>query len=267
MMKKILAIALAIVMLFAVVACNKNGADDGNDDAVADKVIQNDTYTDANTGDVLSYAVNDRGSYEITGFVSNDHTPHKVEIPAQINGVEVTGIADHAFKVNNQIKEIVLPESILYIGDWAFFGCGALTAITIPNSVEELGVGSFDDCTALTSVKLSDKLSKITEFAFRGCTALESVELPLSVKEIGDGAFFRCEALTEIVIPGAVEVIGDGAFMKCTNLAQANVSFSVKTIGVRAFDGAAEGFAIAAAPGSVAATYAADNGYGFVPVS
>ena len=47
MMKKILAIALAIVMLFAVVACNKNGADDGNDDAVADKVIQNDTYTDA----------------------------------------------------------------------------------------------------------------------------------------------------------------------------------------------------------------------------
>ena len=262
-MKKILAIALALMMILTLAACNKG--DKGNNEGEGDDkvVVQSSTYTDATTGDVLGYAVNDKGSYEITSFSSQNHTPHKVEIPASINGVEVTGIGDHAFKVNNQVSEIVLPDSLLYVGDWAFFGCGNITSITLPDSVEEIGYGAFSDCASLKSVKLSAKLAKINDFAFRNCTVLESVTIPASVKEIGGAAFFMCEALTELTIPATVETIGDGAFMKCTKLAKATVADGVKTIGARVFDDAAEGFVVVATEDSVAAKYAADNGYGF----
>ena len=262
-MKKILAISLALIMLFALVACNKDGANnvDGNENDK--KVVEGDLYTDPTTGDVLGYEVNDLGSYEITSFSSKNHTPHKVEIPAAINGVEVTGIGAHAFKVNNQVSEIVLPDSLLYIGDWAFFGCANITAITIPDTVTSIGIGSFDNCVGLKSVKLSAALTKIEQFAFRGCVALESVAIPATVTEICDGAFFECSALTEVVIPAAVETIRDGAFMDCAALVKATVPATVKTIGARVFYGAADGFTVHAAEDSVAAKYAADNGYGF----
>ena len=44
--------------------------------------------------------------------------------------------------------KIVLPDSLLYVGDWAFFGCGNITSITLPDSVEEIGYGAFYACKA-----------------------------------------------------------------------------------------------------------------------
>lgn len=261
-MKKILAMILAAMMLFAVVSCKKDDADKDDTNSL-NGAGQDEFYTDANTGDKFGYVVNDKGAYEIVSFSSNNNTPHKVEIPAEINGVEVNGIGAHAFKVNNQMNEVVIPDSILYIGDWAFFGCSYLTSVTLPNSVEEIGIGAFDSCTVLKTVKLSDKLTKITEFAFRGCGALEEVTIPSSVKEIEDGAFFKCAALKEIVIPDSVTTIGDGAFMHCVKLEKATVASSVENFGRRVFDVAAESFTIVAGEGTKAAQYAADNGYSF----
>lgn len=48
----------------------------------------------------------------------------------------------------------VIPDSVTWIGDWAFSGCTALTSITIPNSVTWIGNWVFSGCENLTEIIL-----------------------------------------------------------------------------------------------------------------
>ncbi len=77
----------------------------------------------------------------------------------------------------SRIKDCVnyiIPNSVTYIGDYAFGGCKSLQSITIPNSVTSIG-----DC------------------AFSLCKSLQSITIPNSVTSIGDGAFCGCWHLDE----------------------------------------------------------------------
>ena len=68
-----------------------------------------------------------------------------------------------------EIKDLVIPNDITKIKDYAFYNCDGLTEVTIPNSVTEIGSS-----------------------AFRGCSGLTSVTIPNSVTEIGGEAFVNC---------------------------------------------------------------------------
>ena len=62
-----------------------------------------------------------------------------------------------AFQGCSSLTSIVLPDSLVSIGDNAFSGCSSLTSITIPASVINFGGGSFSGCSALSSVKCALK--------------------------------------------------------------------------------------------------------------
>lgn len=96
----------------------------------------------------LAYAVNGE-SVEITGSRGRDAV---FTIPAQIEGCPVTGIGKKAFLGNKSIKEIVLPDTIRQIGDWAFACCAKLTKLTMPYRKLELGQGIFRDCFSLVQM-------------------------------------------------------------------------------------------------------------------
>ena len=48
--------------------------------------------------------------------------------------------------------ELVIPDSVTTIEEYAFMSCDALTSVTIGNSVTTIGVGAFWGCDSLTSV-------------------------------------------------------------------------------------------------------------------
>ena len=61
----------------------------------------------------------------------------------------------HNFYINDQeIKDLVIPNSVTSIGNYAFFLCSALTSVTIPNSVTSIGNDAFRACSSLTSVTM-----------------------------------------------------------------------------------------------------------------
>ena len=68
----------------------------------------------------------------ITGY-TGDST--KIELPKEIKGLPVTGIAAEAF-LESGIEEIGLPEGMRYIGERAFYNCDGLTFVGLPNSFE-----------------------------------------------------------------------------------------------------------------------------------
>ena len=258
-MKKILALAIAALMLLSLAACSKDeGVTVGNQNANA-----NNVQADEMVYNNLIYGINaDNGLFEITGYVRTGTDQVDIEIPAEIDGRDVIGIADGAFIANAAyIKSVKLPETIRYIGAHAFYGCQYITSMTLPASVTSIEKGAFEDCIGLETITLSENLVTIGDGAFTNCVALKSITIPAKVTTIGNGAFWGCKSITEVVLPESVTTLGDAAFFDCDALAKATVTANLKEIGNIVFNSCAEDLVITAPADSAFAKYASDNNY------
>ena len=106
--------------------------------------------------------------------------------------------AQHFYLNGEEVKDLVIPNSVECIGDFAFYGCTGLTSVTIPNSVTSIGYGAFIACSGLTSVTIPNSVTNIGECAFHGCTGLTSVAIGDSVTSIGYYAFRDCSELLDV---------------------------------------------------------------------
>ena len=62
--------------------------------------------------------------------------------------------APHLFLNGEDVKNLVIPNSVTNISDYAFYGCSGLTSVTIPNSVTSIGSSVFKGCSGLTSITI-----------------------------------------------------------------------------------------------------------------
>ncbi len=152
-------------------------------------------------------------------------------------------------------KNSVIPSdgSVTSIGYRAFDDCTGLTSITIPNSITSIGSSAFRYCTGLTSITIPNSVTSIGDLAFYGCTGLTSITIPDSVTSIGRSAFCGCTGLTSITIPNSVTSIGEyalGYYYDEENDVTAKVS----------------DFVIHGFTGTVAESYANENGFTFTPL-
>ena len=147
----------------------------------------------------------------------------------KIEGTVVTGI-----KNGRTIKNIVIPEGVTEIGDFAFFECIELASITIPESVMKIGQLSFGKCEYIKTVHYGGTLAQwcamknnhefmdIAEHLFlcdgMDIKALTELVIPEGVTKINDCAFRKCDALTSVVIPESVTEIEDWTFDRCENI-------------------------------------------------
>ena len=135
-------------------------------------------------------------------------------------GTEVANPMYYAknFYINNTLlKEIVIPDTVTEIKNYAFYNFEGITSVTIGNSVTNIGYYAFWGCTSLASVTIGNSVESIGYGAFVGCTSLVSLTIPDSVTSIGPGAFYECTNLETVTIPDSVTSIGYDAF-SCYNL-------------------------------------------------
>ncbi|MGN0583971.1 MAG: leucine-rich repeat protein [Ruminococcus sp.] len=123
-------------------------------------------------------------------------------------------IGEYAFANNGYMTSCKLPNSITKIEPYTFYDC-ELKSITIPEGVTEIGEGAFSG-NNLDSVKLPETLRKIDNEAFyHGLTGKKSVLIPDNVTEIGAYAFADCY-LGDIKLPEKLTSYGLGAFSSTT---------------------------------------------------
>ncbi|MBQ0118439.1 MAG: leucine-rich repeat domain-containing protein, partial [Bacteroidales bacterium] len=147
-------------------------------------------------------------------------------------------VYSHNFYINDvEVKDLVIPDDVDTIRNYAFYGCSGLTSATIPNSVTTIEGSAFEGCSGMTSVTIPNSVTTIGGSAFYGCSGLTSVIIPSSVTMIGGSVFYGCSGLTSVVIPNSVTTIGKSAFYNCSGLTSITIPNSVTTIGDRAFSG------------------------------
>lgn len=137
----------------------------------------------------------------------------------------------------NGCNSSTIPNTVVSIENYAFWGCMSITSITIPNSVVTIGDNTFSDCTSLVSMKIPNSVITIGDSAFSSCTSMISVEIPNSIVTIGEDVFYGCSSLVSMKIPNSVAAIGYFAFGFCSNLVSLTISNSVTKIGDGAFFG------------------------------
>ena len=152
----------------------------------------------------------------------------------------ITEINQYAFAYCTGITSVTIPDSVMSIGGYAFYGCKGLTSVTIPDSVTSIGGYAFAYCTGLTSVTIPDSVTRIGYRAFTDCTGLTKVTISDGVTSIGEHAFESCTSLTSIIIPDSVTSIGRYSFRGCTGLTSVTIGSGVKSIADSVFDGSSE---------------------------
>ncbi|MBR5726412.1 MAG: leucine-rich repeat protein [Muribaculaceae bacterium] len=139
--------------------------------------------------------------------------------------------AHHLYLNDNEITDLVIPNSVTSIKNHAFYECTGLTSVNTPNSVTSIGESAFDGCSGLTSVNIPNSVTSIGNNVFHGCSGLASVNIPNSVTSIGNNAFDGCSGLASVNIPNSVTSIGESAFSHCSGLTSVNIPNSVTSIG------------------------------------
>ena len=133
------------------------------------------------------------------------------------------------------MTSIVIPDSVVEIGDEAFAECENLQSVVIGNGVKTIGNNAFYCCESLSDITFGDSLESIGNLSFSACYALEELVLPDGLVTIGEQAFASCNSLKKVVIPGSVEFMGSMAFGACLVLDDLTIEQGVKSIGESAF--------------------------------
>ena len=179
----------------------------------------------------FTYELDGNGNYYITGYEGESA---EVIIPAKYEGIPVVGIDSYVFSNNQYIKNVVIPDSVTYMGYGAFSGCSNIESITLPfigqyadNSgthyfAHIFGTSSYYDQNSYVPSSLKSVVVTSEDYvptnAFYGCAYIESITLNDEVSSIGGYAFYTCNSLKSFTMPDGVTSSGGDAFDGCTSL-------------------------------------------------
>ncbi len=132
--------------------------------------------------------------------------------------------ARHLILNGEEINEIIIPDIVTSISDYAFYNCSSLTSLTIPRSVKSSGRESFFGCDNLCKLHVESS-------DFRDLSFSESIKtLTINYRSIFDTWYLP--NLEELIIGERVKYISYASFTECPKI-QTIKSFSINISGVR----------------------------------
>lgn len=118
----------------------------------------------------------------------------------------VTEIGLYAMSFCGNFSKVIFPNSVIKILDRAFYGCKNLKEIVLPINLEYIGKESFLG-TSINEFTLGEKVNSIQPGAFPG--TLEKINLPKSIVYFSRSAFLNCTKMIDVTL---------GENFNCNNL-------------------------------------------------
>lgn len=178
---------------------------------------------------MFTYTAED-GEVTITGYKSPmGYTD--ITIPAEIDGLPVTAIADEAFIADSAyggcptLNSITVPEGVTTIGNRAFSCCQDLTYVSLPSTVTSVGYGIISSSGKMAAIGVAE------DHPYLACSdgmLYEKESQRLIAMIIPSGA-------TALTIPGTIKAIGNYAIDAngIVNLTLAEGVTAIESYGIR----------------------------------
>lgn len=112
---------------------------------------------------------------------------------------DVTQIMDEEFKGRNDIKKVIIPGTVEFIGERSFSGCESLNGVILGEGVRVIWKGAFSGCDKLKRIQLPASMETVCSSAFSCCKGLQEAVVP-SNAQIDRYAFSRCDSLKKVII-------------------------------------------------------------------
>ena len=190
----------------------------------------------------------EQNAYEVAGI--GEATDTEIRIPVTYENLPVIAIGADAFRMNDNITNVFIPEGVTRIGHGAFYSCDALLKVSLPASLKNIEYdvfawsgnlvdyefrGTVEDWVQITfGAPVFDINSYTEKKLYIGGAEIEEVNVDC---EISAYAFYGCKSITKVTIPDGVEKINQQTFYGCTNLAELSIGADVTTIDEYAFLG------------------------------
>ena len=139
------------------------------------------------------------------------------------------------FKLEGELKKVVIKDGVTNVGDYALFFLPAATQVTLPESVTRIGRYGIAMCSKLTGLSIPKGVTEIGDFGLAG-DGLTAVTLPNGLQSLGRGAFDTCASLTNTTLPAAITAVPGKCFADCTKLLNVKYAGTVTAIGDLAFE-------------------------------
>ena len=105
----------------------------------------------------------------------------------------VESIGKYAFDFSG-VRKVVLPGSVVSIGEYAFNNCSSLSDITLKSGITSIGDSAFYRCSSLTGITIPDTVTEISGHAFQDCSSLTEIRFTGDAPAIGAMAFYNVTA-------------------------------------------------------------------------
>lgn len=173
----------------------------------------------------------DKEKVRIISVIEDINTITRNEPMQIVSSVRIIG--RYSFYEISYGGPVILPESVLYIGESAFEHT-IISEIRLGCEVVEIGSNAFA-WSYIKSVQFPDSIKYIGESAFEHCYNLKSIKLPVSIRTIERKTFYWCKYLEEVQLPDGLKIIKEDAFSWCKRLSKINMPDSLERIETGAF--------------------------------
>lgn len=148
---------------------------------------------------------------------------------------DVTAIPNNHFESRKTLQEVILPDSLLTIGNRAFIYCNNLQKVVVPTKIKVIDVYTFYDNYQLRDLTLPTGLTTIKEYAFQYNHSLTELVLPDSLTSMSYQAFYNCSRLQKVTVNDKLSYLPSNAFSECTSLAEVSLPDGLTDIDDYAF--------------------------------
>ncbi len=158
--------------------------------AAADQWVYDSGTRTLSRGTVVLQNVSASGANLTIGDNRSNATATDLDFSVGVEGgYAITQIANNAFDQNKNVTNLVLPDTVTWIGQSAFYGCSNFKGeLVLPDSLTSTGYHPFAE-TGITRLEFGSGMATVNNWFIRNNKSLQSVKWNDAITAINSQAF------------------------------------------------------------------------------